>query len=212
MRLTLCCLLLALSTIAVAQSNFSSSRAKSRPVAVRSAQPERPSLFGPYLRGGGSFQPGLGYEPGFTFGGGLDHRFPRFLLLSDLSGDSARKIGINSGFSFRAGAGLYLMKTDFGFGGGARCGKLKTNAYEKGACRPFMGMVYSKPQVRFDAAYYFSGTDRVNRLQGFRTVTLLPMSRRVAFELEFGIYRFNESFGAKKYIGTSFSPGIRYFF
>lgn len=206
-------LLLTISTFAVAQSGFSSSRTSSRPIAVATTQQEGFSLYGPFVRAGGSFQPGLGYNPGLAFGGGLDHRFSRFLLLSDLAGDTSRKTGINSGFSFRAGAGLYWMKkTDFGFGGGARCGKLKTSAYEKGSCRPFLGTVYSKPQVRFDAAYYFAGTDRVNRLQGLRTVTLLPMSKRMAFEMEFGVYRFTESFGPKKYTGVTFSPGVRYFF
>lgn len=193
----------------------SSSRATSLP--TRAAAPverssvERHSLNGPYVKAAGSFQPGLGYASGLVFGGGVDHRFSRFLLLSDVAVDTAKKFDIQSGFSVRAGAGMYLMKNEFGFGGGARCGKLKTSAYEKGSCRPFVAAVYDGV-VRFEGGYYFPGTDKINHLQGVRTVTLFPFSKHTAFDLELGVYRFTDSFGKKPYVGMAVFPGIRYIF
>ncbi len=220
-----CSAVLFLSAAASAQSNTSSnqpivpanqsivSSSRSAPAATRFIAPsEGPKLVGPYLKGGGSFQPSLGYRPGLAFGGGLDHRFSRLLLLSDVSMDTSNKVGVPSGLSFRVGASAYAMKKHMGLGGGARCGKLKTSVYDKGSCRPFIGGVYSSPVFRFDAAYIFPGTDKVNRLQGIRTITLLPVSKHMAFEMEFGLYRFNASFGTKMHTGISTNPGMRYIF
>lgn len=224
-----CSVLLLLSTAAPAQSTVSANTPKANPAIVSSSRPvpgqsrpiavptrlvdsEGPVLVGPYVKGGGSFQGSLGYRPGLTFGGGYDHRFARVLLLSDVSIDTSDKIGVPSGLSYHVGAGAYLMKKHTGIGGGARCGKLTTSAYDKGSCRPFIGGVYSGRVVHFDAAYYLPGTDKVNRLQGLRTITLIPLSKHVALEVLFGVYRFNASFGTKMHTGVSTNPGMRYIF
>lgn len=167
--------------------------------------------YGPYLKASGSFGLSLGYGPGVAFGGGLDHRFRKALLLSDVTFDTADKVDAK-GSTIRAGAGLYLLKNKFGIGGGARCGKLVTNVYTKGSCRPFLGGVYDSRSVRFDASYYFSGTDSVNHLQGVRTISVFPFTKHMLFEIEMSLYSFHSSFGEKRHIGFVANPGIRYRF
>lgn len=175
------------------------------------AQEVAPVGHGPYLKATGSFGVSLGYGLGVGLGGGFDYRFSRALLLSDAVFDTADKVDAK-GSTLRAGAGLYYMRNDLGLGGGARCSKLTTAAYGKGSCRPFVGAVFDAKGFRFDAAYLFSGTDRVNHLQGLRTVAVLPFTRHVQFELETGFYRFHASGGPRKYFGFVVNPGIRYRF
>jgi hypothetical protein len=205
---------LAASAQSVVSSGVSSSRTNSVPSvsSTRTTDTPHSMLEGPYLRAGGSLQSSLGYSPGMIFGGGFNHRFSRALLLSDVSLDNSKKFDVDSGLSFRGGAGAYAMKRHTGFGGGARCVKLTTSVYDKAACRPFIGGVYSSPLMQFDAAYYFAGTDKINHLQGVRTVTVIPFSKHMAFEFEFGVYRFNASFGNQMYSGITSNPGIRYLF
>jgi hypothetical protein len=166
----------------------------------------------PYLKAGGSFQKSLGYEPGVVVGGGVNHRFKRWLVLSEAVFDTSKKIDAQSGHSFRAGGGLYLMKGPYGFGGGLRCGRLSTSVYDKSSCRPSLGGAYDGPQVKMHADYFLPGTDKINRLQGVRTMTLIPFTKHIAFEFEFGVYRFNASFGTAKHTAITANPGMRYVF
>lgn len=175
------------------------------------AQELAPIGYGPYAKAAGSFGASLGYRPGLALGGGFDYRFSRALLLTDAVIDTADKVDA-PGSTFKGGAGLYFMAKRYGVGGGARCVKLTTSAYGKGACRPFLGGVADLRSFRLEAAYLLPGSDRVNHLQGLRTMAVFPFSRHVQFELETGFYRFHASSGARRYFGFVANPGIRYRF
>lgn len=166
---------------------------------------------GPYLKTSGSFAGSMGYRPGLAFGIGYDSRFSKVLLLSDAAFDTADKLDAK-GSTIRAGAGLYFLKKKTGIGGGARCGRLATTAYDKTACRPFFGGIYDSKAWRFDAAYYLPGTDRTNHLQGVRTMSVLPLSKHFLMEMEMSVYTFHASNGTKRSIGVVFNPGLRYRF
>jgi hypothetical protein len=176
-----------------------------------SAQETEALGHGPYLKATGSFAVSLGYRLGAGFGGGYDHRFAKALFLSDAMFDTADKVDA-PGSTMKGGAGFYFMKKRFGAGGGGRCTRLMTSVYGKASCRPFVGGVYEGGNVRFDAAYLASGTDRVNHLHGLRTVTVFALSRNVQMELETGFYRFRSSLGTRRYFGFVMNPGIRYRF